>query len=90
MIPGMSQKMKNVQVDERALKHTEALILSMTSFERDRPQVLNASRRKRIALGAGLSVPHLNRMIQQYEQMVQMMKKLRKAGPGQIKRVFGH
>lgn len=89
MIPGMSQKMKNVQVDERALKHTEALILSMTPFERERPQVLNASRRKRIASGAGLSVQHLNRMITQYEQMVQMMKQLRKAGPGQIKRVFG-
>ena len=89
MIPGMSQKMKNVQVDEKALKHTEALILSMTPFERDRPQVLNASRRKRIAAGAGLTVQHLNRMIQQYEQMVQMMKQLRKAGPGQIKRVFG-
>lgn len=89
MIPGMSQRMKGVQVDERALRHTEALILSMTPFERDRPQVLNASRRKRIASGAGLSVQHVNRMIQQYDQMVQMMKKLRKAGPGQIKRIFG-
>ncbi|MCB9357138.1 MAG: signal recognition particle protein [Calditrichaeota bacterium] len=89
MIPGMGARMKNVQVDERALKHTEALILSMTPFERERPQVLNASRRKRIAAGAGLSVQHVNRMIQQYDQMVTMMKQLRKAGPGQVKRVFG-
>ncbi|MCL4304585.1 signal recognition particle protein [bacterium] len=89
MIPGMGARMKNMQVDERALKHTEALILSMTPFERERPQVLNASRRKRIASGAGLSVQHVNRMIQQYEQMVTMMKQLRKAGPGQVRRVLG-
>ncbi|MCC6475692.1 signal recognition particle protein, partial [bacterium] len=89
MIPGMGARMKNVQVDERALKHTEALILSMTPEERERPQLLNAGRRRRIAKGAGLTVQHVNRMIQQYDQMVGMMKKLRKAGPGQIKRVFG-
>ncbi|MBK8130332.1 MAG: signal recognition particle protein [bacterium] len=89
MIPGMGQRMKNVQVDERVLKRMEALILSMTPYERDRPQVLNASRRRRIAAGAGQTVQEVNRMIQQYDQMVTMMKQLRKAGPGQIKRVFG-
>jgi signal recognition particle subunit SRP54 len=89
MIPGMGARMKNVTVDERALKHTEALILSMTPDERDRPQILNASRRRRIARGAGLQVQDVNRMVQQYDQMLVMMKKLRKAGPGQMKRVFG-
>jgi len=89
MIPGMGQRMKNVQVDERVLKRIEALILSMTPDERDRPQILNGSRRKRIAAGAGQTVADVNRMIQQYDQMVTMMKQLRKAGPGQVKRMFG-
>jgi signal recognition particle subunit SRP54 len=89
MIPGMGAQMRDVQVDERGLKHMEALILSMTPKERDRPGILNARRRRRIAAGAGLSVQHVNRLIQQYDQMVAMMKKLRKAGPGQMRRVMG-
>jgi signal recognition particle subunit SRP54 len=89
MIPGVGTKLKDVQVDERGLKHMEALILSMTPAERERPQILNARRRRRIAAGAGRNVQEVNRLIQQYEQMVQMMKRLRKAGPGQLRRVLG-
>jgi signal recognition particle subunit SRP54 len=89
MIPGVGANLKNVQVDERGLKHMEALILSMTKEERERPQLLNARRRKRIAAGAGRSVQDVNRLITQYDQMVAMMKRLRKAGPGQLKRVLG-
>lgn len=89
MIPGVGHKIKDAQIDEKALKHMEALILSMTPQERDHPNILNAKRRKRIASGAGLTVQHVNRLIQQYDQMVAMMKQLRKAGPGQIRRVFG-
>ena len=89
MVPGMSQKMKNVKIDETALTHTEALILSMTPDERERPKILNASRRRRIARGAGLTVQHVNRTIQQYEQMLTMMKKMRKGGPGQMRRILG-
>ena len=89
MIPGVGQQLKNVQVDERGLKHMEALILSMTVEERERPDILNARRRRRIAAGAGRTVQEVNRLIQQYDQMVQMMKKLRKAGPGQMRRVLG-
>ena len=89
MIPGMGQQLRNVQVDEHGLKHMEALIYSMTPGERDNPGILNARRRRRIAAGAGLTVQHVNRLIQQYDQMVAMMKKLRKAGPGQMRRVFG-
>jgi signal recognition particle subunit SRP54 len=89
MVPGMSQRMKNVKIDEGALRHTEALILSMTPDERERPKLLNASRRRRIARGAGLTVQHVNRTIQQYEQMLDMMKRLRKGGPGQMKRILG-
>lgn len=89
MIPGVGTKLKDVQVDERGLKHMEALILSMTPEERERPHILNARRRRRIAMGAGRNVQEVNRLIQQYEQMVQMMKRLRKAGPGQLRRVLG-
>jgi signal recognition particle subunit SRP54 len=89
MVPGMSQRLKNVKLDENALKRTEALILSMTPHERERPKILNANRRRRIARGAGLTVQHVNRMIQQYDQMVTMMKRMRKGGPGQMRRVLG-
>jgi signal recognition particle subunit SRP54 len=89
MIPGVGAKLKNMQVDERVFRHTEALILSMTPLERERPKILNASRRRRIARGAGQAVQDVNRLIQQYEQMVVMVKRMRKAGPGQIKRIFG-
>ena len=89
MIPGVGAKIKDMQIDERAFRHTEALILSMTPLERTRPKILNASRRRRIARGAGLTVQHVNRLVNQYEQMVDMMKRLRKAGPGQVKRIFG-
>lgn len=89
MIPGVGAQLKNVQVDERQFRHLEALILSMTPEERERPQILNARRRKRIAAGAGRTVQDVNRLIQQYDQMVAMMKQLRKAGPGQMKRMFG-
>ncbi len=89
MIPGVGAKIKNAEIDEKALRHMEALIYSMTPQERDHPNILNARRRRRIAAGAGLTVQHVNRLIQQYDQMVAMMKRLRKAGPGQMRRVFG-
>ncbi|MBU1982787.1 signal recognition particle protein, partial [bacterium] len=89
MIPGVGARIKDAQIDERQFRHTEALILSMTPEEREQPRILNARRRRRIAAGAGLSVQHVNRLIQQYDQMMGMMKKLRRAGPGQMRRVFG-
>jgi signal recognition particle subunit SRP54 len=89
MIPGIGAQVKNMQVDERAMKHMEALILSMTPDERERPDILNARRRRRIAAGSGLTVQHVNRLMQQYDQMVTMMKRLRKAGPGPMRRVLG-
>lgn len=89
MIPGVGSRLKDMEVNEKELKHIEALILSMTPEERERPDILNARRRRRIAGGAGLAVQDVNRLIQQYDQMVVMMKKLRKAGPGQFRRVLG-
>jgi signal recognition particle subunit SRP54 len=89
MVPGVGTQLKNVQVDERAFRHMEALILSMTPQERERPSILNARRRRRIAAGAGRTVQDVNRLVQQYDQMLAMMKQMRKAGPGQVRRMFG-
>jgi signal recognition particle subunit SRP54 len=67
-------------VDERALVRIEAMIRSMTTDERRKPQILNGSRRRRIALGSGCTVQDVNRLIKQYEQMQRMMKTLGKGG----------
>lgn len=73
MIPGMS-KMKNMPgVDDKRMKHTEALILSMTPKERSNPAILNSSRRKRIALGSGRPVMELNQLLKQFDMMKQLM-----------------
>lgn len=81
MMPGMNAKaMKGVQVDEKALVRTEAIICSMTLQERARPDLLNGSRRKRIARGSGVDVADVNRLLKQYRDMKKMMKLLQKAG----------
>ncbi len=81
MIPGMGgQAMKNVQVDDRALVRIEAVINSMTLEERARPQIINGSRRKRIARGSGTSVQDVNRFLKQFAAMQKMMKQMKKRG----------
>jgi signal recognition particle subunit SRP54 len=80
MIPGMQRLPQNVAVDERALTRIEAIIRSMTPEERQRPQVINGSRRKRIAAGSGTTVQDVNRLLKQFEQMQKMMKALGKGG----------
>jgi signal recognition particle subunit SRP54 len=80
MMPGMNAKaLKNAQVDEKALVRTEAIICSMTKQERARPDILNGSRRKRIARGSGVDVADVNRLLKQYRDMKKMMKMLSKA-----------
>ena len=74
MIPGMSAAMQGVQIDERDVKKVEAIICSMTRQERTFPQVLNGSRRKRIAAGSGTQVADVNRLVKQFEASRQMMK----------------
>lgn len=78
MIPGMGNKLKgaNLNVDEKQLDKTKAIILSMTRKERARPEILNASRRRRIAAGSGTTVQEVNRLINQFNQTKDMMKKL--------------
>jgi signal recognition particle subunit SRP54 len=75
MIPGLKPgALKDAKVDEKALAHTEAIILAMTVYEREHPDVINGSRRKRIAAGSGTSVEEVNRLMKQYDQMNKMIK----------------
>jgi signal recognition particle subunit SRP54 len=76
MIPGMGQQMKNVQVDEKELAKMEAMILSMTPAERRNPDLMNLSRKKRIAAGSGNEMATVNRFIKQFEQSKKMMKQM--------------
>lgn len=77
MIPGVDAKaLKNVNVDEKALSRTEAIILSMTPYERENPGVLNSSRKRRIAAGSGTTVADVNRLLKQYEMMQSMVKQM--------------
>ena len=75
MIPGVGNAMKDVDIDnDKAFKSTEAIIKSMTPFEREHPEVLNGSRRRRIAAGSGTSLADVNRLIKQFEGSQKMMK----------------
>jgi signal recognition particle subunit SRP54 len=77
MVPGMGKAMRGMgQVDERELDRIEAIILSMTPFERAHPSEINGSRRKRIATGSGTTVQAVNRLVKQFGQMNKLMKQL--------------
>ena len=77
MIPGVKPgALKDAKVDEKAMAHTEAIILAMTAEEREKPNVINGSRRKRIATGSGTSVEEVNKLLRQYDQMNKMIKQL--------------
>ncbi len=78
MIPGMGSQLKDADMDESALTSTEAIICSMTSLEREKPRIIDGSRRRRIARGSGRSVQEVNRLLKQYESMKKMMKKANK------------
>ena len=83
-MPGMGN-MKNIQIDEKAMAHTEAIILSMTPKERENPSIIGASRKKRIAAGAGRRVEDVNRLLKSFEQMRSMIKQF--SGPGAGKKM---
>jgi signal recognition particle subunit SRP54 len=81
LLPGMNAKLlRQARVEPKRLKHVEAIILSMTPAERSRPEILNGSRRARIARGAGRPVQEINQLLTQFEQMRKMMKGFGKAG----------
>ena len=79
MLPGVGNKLANVEIDEDAMKKPEAIIRSMTPRERRNPGILNASRRKRIAAGSGTTVQDVNALIRQFEQAKGMMKQMMSA-----------
>ena len=92
MMPGnLGRQMQGASIDEKALTHTEAIILSMTPQERENPQILNASRKKRIAAGCGLQVSDVNRLLKQFEMMQQLTKQVTKGRglPGRMTHGLG-
>ena len=77
--------MKGLKVDEKAMARTEAIILSMTPREREKPDIIGASRKKRIAAGAGVRVEDVNKLLKSFEQMRKLMKQF--SGPGMGKKM---
>ncbi|NQT27460.1 signal recognition particle protein [candidate division KSB1 bacterium] len=84
MLPGMSGRMNQLEVDDHALVKIEAMIQSMTAEERHKPQIINGSRRKRIAVGSGTTVQDLNRLLKQFQMMQKMMKKMGRMKKGKM------
>ncbi|MDO4743306.1 MAG: signal recognition particle protein [bacterium] len=80
MIPGVERQIRDVDIDDRQLLRIEAIITSMTKKERIKPAILNASRKRRIASGAGVKVEDVNKLLKQYEQMKLMFKSMNKKG----------
>lgn len=80
MIPGMGKAMKNIDIDDDAFKHIEAMINSMTLKERQNPDIINGSRRKRIAMGSGRTVQDVNNLLKQFTDMRKMMKMMQSGG----------
>ena len=81
MMPGMNAKaLKDAKVDEKVLARTEAIIRSMTPREREHPDIINASRKKRIAQGSGTSVEEVNKLLKQFDQMLKMMRQFTEMG----------
>jgi len=89
MLPGSNSKlMKNIKVDEHEIKHIEAIILSMTPKEREHPDIINGSRRQRIARGSGTSLQRVNQLLKQFDQMKKMMKRFNKGHFDMGKQMF--
>ena len=87
MLPGSKFKIKESDLDEKKMERTRAIILSMTPKERDNPQIINSSRKRRIALGSGTSVQEINQLLKQFEQTKLLMKQF-KNGKGKMRMPF--
>ena len=90
MIPGMGELTKKVNDDDanKEMKKVEAIILSMTKKERRNSDIINGSRRQRIALGSGTRIEDVNQLLKQFTQMKQMMKKINSMGMGNLMKSF--
>jgi len=80
MIPGMGKALKDVDFDDDAFKDVEAIINSMTPKEREHPEIINGSRKKRIAEGSGSNIQEVNRLLKQFDESKKMMRMLSKGG----------
>ena len=80
MIPGVGKALKDVDIKDDAFKHIEAIIQSMTPQERTNPQILNTSRKQRIANGSGRNIQEVNRLIKQFDDMRKMMRMVQNSG----------
>ncbi|MBQ7471417.1 MAG: signal recognition particle protein, partial [Prevotella sp.] len=80
MIPGVGKQLKDIDIDDNAFKGIEAIIHSMTPQERQNPEILNTSRRQRIAKGSGTNIQEVNRLIKQFDQMRKMMRMMTGGG----------
>ncbi len=89
MIPGVGKMIKNVDIDDNAFKGIEAIIRSMTPEERKNPQILNGSRRKRVADGSGTSIQEVNRLLKQFEETRKMMKLMNSGAGRNLARMLG-
>jgi signal recognition particle subunit SRP54 len=89
MIPGASKALNGAEIDEDAFKGVEALIQSMTPKERQQPKLLNYSRKKRIAKGAGLQIEDINKLVKQFDQMNKMMRMMRGGKSSKLMQMFG-
>tara|TARA_Y100000768_G_scaffold385882_1_gene372980 strand:- start:1745 stop:3079 length:1335 start_codon:yes stop_codon:yes gene_type:complete len=89
MMPGVSSKIKDVDVDDESFKPIESIIYSMTPIERKNPDILNGNRKKRIAMGSGTTVQEINQLLKQFNQMRKMMKMMKKSGPSGMMSALG-
>ncbi|EKV30399.1 Signal recognition protein [Caenispirillum salinarum AK4] len=97
MMPGigkMQKQIENANIDDKMIKHQEAIILSMTAKERANPALMKASRKKRVAAGSGTTVQEINKLLKQHQQMADVMKKMKKMGGkkglmGAMSKMFG-
>ena len=89
MIPGAGKALKDVEIDDNAFKGVEAIIHSMTPKERQNPQLIDASRKKRIASGSGTSVQEVNQLLKQFSEMGKMMKFMQSPGGRQMMQAMG-
>jgi len=89
MIPGVGKAMKDIEIEDDAFKHIEAIIHSMTPVERKRPSLLDAKRKQRIAKGSGTDIQQVNQLLKQFDQMSKMMKMMQGAQGKNLMRMMG-
>ncbi len=82
MVPGLSKQVKDLDIDDKQIVRVESIILSMTPAERHKPSLINPSRKRRIAAGCGMKVEDVNRLLKQYDQTMQIMKRFKNNGKG--------